>query len=78
MDTDKKASEETGLTIHKKTDGRLYVNVNDKDTAVRVQPCFPWSYPRSYISLRDDDDNEIAMVDDMQSLDGSSGNDSPG
>ena len=37
--------------------------------AIRVRPCFPWSYPKSYISLRDDDDNEVAFIKDLKVVD---------
>ena len=54
------------------TDGRLYVRISGKDVAVHVKPCLPWSHPQGYISLRDDDDNEIALIEDLKMLDDNS------
>ena len=64
--------ESLDLTIHQKPDGRIYITINGKDVAIRVRPCFPWSYPKSYISLQDDDDNEVALIKDLKVLDHSS------
>ena len=38
-------------------------------TPVRVRPCFPWSDPSRHFSLRDDDDNEVALVANPATLD---------
>ena len=40
--------------------------------AERVQACFPWTRPQKYISLRDDQGNEIALINDLDYLDASS------
>jgi len=35
---------------------------------VRLRQCFPWSEPGRHLSLRDDDDEEVALVDDPATL----------
>jgi hypothetical protein len=45
-------------------DGRLLVLIGDKSLPVRLRQCFPWSDPRCYLSLRDDKDREVALIDD--------------
>lgn len=53
-------------------DGRLVVLVNDEPVPVRLRQCFPWSEPRLHLSLRNDEDREIAIVDDPAELDAES------
>ena len=53
-------------------DGRLIVLVNDEPVPVRLRQCFPWSEPRLHLSLRNDEDREVAIVDDPEDLDGES------
>ena len=61
------------LKMHRKEkDGRLYVSIRGNDIAVHVKPCLPWSHPQGYISLRDDEDNEIALIEDLKMLDDNS------
>jgi hypothetical protein len=40
-----------------------------KRTRVRAVPCFPWSDPMKHISLRDDEDKEIAFVSNLDEID---------
>jgi hypothetical protein len=35
---------------------------------VRLRQCFPWSEPGLHLSLRDDEDREVAIVDDPAEL----------
>ena len=53
-------------------DGRLVVLVNDEPVSVRLRQCFPWSEPRLHLSLRNDEDREVAIVDDPVALDAES------
>ena len=55
---------ETGLKLRTTADGRLLVVTEHGAVAVRVRQCFPWSEPHRHISLRDDADREIALVED--------------
>ena len=45
-------------------DGRLVVELRGEPVAVRVRQCFPWSEPRRHLSLRDDEEREVALVED--------------
>ena len=56
------------LKIEKRTDGLLQTEHNGKNIVVRTQTCYPWSNPRQYISLRDEDDNEVAMIENLTDL----------
>jgi len=49
-------------------DGRLVVLVDGEPVPVRLRQCFPWSEPRLHLSLRDDQDREVAIVDDPTEL----------
>lgn len=60
------------LRIEKGAGGQIIVRQNGSAVAVRVFSCFPWSYPNRFISLRDKDENEIALIDDLHQLDDSS------
>ena len=53
-------------------DGRLVVLVHDEPVPVRLRQCFPWSEPRLHLSLRNDEDREVAIVDDPAELDADS------
>ena len=46
------------------SDGRLHVHLDGRCVAVRLRQCFPWSEPGLHLSLRDDEDREVAIVDD--------------
>jgi hypothetical protein len=50
------------------TDGRLHVVVDGRCVPVRLRQCFPWSEPGLHLSLRDDEDREVAIVDDPELL----------
>ena len=59
----------TGLALRNNNDGRLVALVNGVPVAVRLRQCFPWSEPDRHLSLRDAEDNEIALVRDPTDLD---------
>ena len=50
-------------------DGRLRVEHQGQVTPVVVRRCFPWSEPARYVSLRDDENVEVALIDDPARLD---------
>jgi hypothetical protein len=63
------ATEETSpaaspLTLRMGADGRLLAELDDEVVSVRLRQCFPWSEPHRHLSLRDDDEREVAFVDD--------------
>ena len=58
------------LTLERGQDGRLWARVGETEArAVRVRRCFPWSEPTRFLSLFDDDDAEVALVQDPGELD---------
>lgn len=60
---------ETGeLVLRSAADGRLLAVVEGEPVAVRLRQCFPWSEPRRHLSLRDDDEREVALVEDPDRL----------
>ena len=60
---------ETELRLRNAADGRLHVLIEGRCVPVKLRQCFPWSEPSLHISLRDDEDQEIAIVDDPADLD---------
>src|SRR5690606_37418979 len=66
------APRDGGLRLESAGDGRLYVLVAGRRALVTVRQCFPWSEPRRYLSLRDADEREVALVDDPDALDAES------
>jgi hypothetical protein len=59
-------------TLRIAVDGRLVVLVDGEPVPVRLRQCFPWSEPGLHLSLRDDEDREVAIVDDPAQLDAES------
>ena len=60
-----------GLRLWRGPDGRLWGRSDAEPTprAVRVCRLFPWSEPDEYVSLRDADDEELALVPGPSHLD---------
>ena len=61
-----------GVTLRNHGDGRLMAIRGETSIAVKLRQCFPWSEPTRHLSLRDSDDQEVALVDDPSSLDAES------
>jgi hypothetical protein len=57
------------VTLERRADGRLWASRGEEEQAVTVRRCFPWSEPARYVSLRDPDDEEFALVADLADLD---------
>ncbi len=59
------------LRIERRPDGSLWAGREPEHPArpVVVRRCFPWSEPGRFVSLRDDEHNEIALVKDPAELD---------
>ncbi len=60
------------LTLERRADGRLWAVRGDAARAVWVRRCFPWSDPERFLSLRDDAEEEFALVRDPAELDAES------
>ena len=59
----------TGLLLEQRHDGQLWAHRGGHSKPVIVVRCFPWSDSASYISLRDEDEEEFALVEDPRELD---------
>ena len=59
----------TELSLTRGVDGRLWLRMGDVERAVRVHRCFPWSEPGRFLSLRDTENRELAMVANLNELD---------
>ena len=62
------------LKIEWRADGKLWASQNGRESVVLINQCFPWSEPLRYFSLRDDDENEVALIAEPGDLDNSSRN----
>jgi len=60
------------LSVEHRPDGRLWAIRAGEARPVVVRRCFPWSEPGRYLSLRDEDDREFALVRDPAELDAAS------
>lgn len=62
--------------LQRRHDGRLILVIKKEDESqsipVTLRPCFPWSEPRRFLSLRDDENNERALILDLDELDAES------
>ena len=58
----------TALKLERRVDSQLWASRLDEQKTVWVSRCFPWSEPGRYISLRDADDEEFALVRDPSEL----------
>ncbi len=61
-------AEHESLSLETAPDGRLLAVVKGARVPVRPRQCFPWSQSHRYLSLRDDEDREVAFVDDPAML----------
>ena len=50
--------------VERSDDGRLFVVMNGEWKLVRLRQCFPWTEPHRFLSLRDDEDHELAYITD--------------
>jgi hypothetical protein len=57
------------LCLTRRADGRLWAERRGDARPVSVRRCFPWSEPARYVSLRDDEEEEFALVADLADLD---------
>ena len=56
------------ITLERGADGQLWAASNGQSSAVSVHRCFPWSEPGQYLSLRDTDNEEFALVRSLDAL----------
>jgi hypothetical protein len=60
------------LRLERRADGQLWASIGGTHTKVTVLRCFPWSEPTRFVSLRDRDEEEVALIRDASDLDSSS------
>src|SRR3712207_5133543 len=66
--TSRESGTKTDLTLRPSPDGRLLARIGGKWITVRLRQCFPWSEPGRHVSLRDDEDEEVVLVEDPAAL----------
>jgi hypothetical protein len=59
----------SGPALRRGAGGRLTMLVEGTPRSVKVRQCFPWSEPHRHFSLRNDDDDELALIEDPGDLD---------
>jgi hypothetical protein len=57
------------LILERRSDGRLWAVARGSERVVHVRRCFPWTEPARFVSLRDDEGDEVAFVADVAELD---------
>lgn len=58
---------ERNLRLQRRADGQLWASLDGSEQAVRVHRCFPWSEPGRFLSLRNNENEEFALVRDSMS-----------
>jgi len=66
------AEEARALGLERTAAGQLIATSEGRRVPVRVYRCFPWSEPTRFVSLRDAEENEVALVSDPSQLDAGS------
>lgn len=62
----------TDVRIYYKENRQLYLQKNEDEYEIQVKKCFPWTHPLEYLSLRDVEDNEVFLVENLTQLDADS------
>jgi Domain of unknown function (DUF1854) len=57
-----------GSTELRMQNGLLVAILDGEVVAVRLRQCFPWSEPHRHLSLRDEDDEEVALIEEPAML----------
>ncbi|UCD23523.1 MAG: DUF1854 domain-containing protein [Gemmatimonadota bacterium] len=60
------------IILERRQDGQLWAIKRGEARPVSVRRCFPWSEPGDYVSLRDGDEGEFALINDPAELDDAS------
>jgi hypothetical protein len=63
------------VRVRRNSRGELEVHLDGREAPlanVKVARCFPWSLQSQYISIRDKDGKEVALLEDLQQLDAQS------
>lgn len=54
--------------LYLKENNQLYLKLDEKEVEVEVKRCFPRSYSEKFLSLRNKDDEEMLLIEDMSKL----------
>ena len=57
------------IKIIRGEDSRIRIIRGSREVPVNIYCCFPWSAPGDFISLRDDDEEEVAFVSHLADID---------
>lgn len=57
------------LRVTRTEDGRYLAAWGDQRCIVRIGTCFPWTCPGAFVSLRNEDDKEVALIPDLAAVD---------
>lgn len=57
------------VRLERREDGALWVTSEEREVQVTVRRCFPWSEPTRHLSLRNQDDEEVLLVERLDRLD---------
>jgi hypothetical protein len=69
---EKPEGEEAELRLERRGDGQLWAVLGPRVTPVKVRRCFPWTAPARFVSLRDAEEEEVALVRDLDELEADS------
>jgi hypothetical protein len=72
LEAEKSESDELELRLARGIDGQLLARTGGRSRPVWVRRCFPWTAPARFVSLRDADEEEVALVRDLSDLDADS------
>jgi len=57
------------LRLERRVDGQLWATKGAREEPVTILCCFPWTDPGRFLSLRDREEEEFALVPDIGALD---------
>ncbi len=63
------------LSVERNASGQIVVKLAGRDEPIvdaKIARCFPWSLPEAYVSIRDGDGKEVALLETLDSLDDAS------
>lgn len=68
----KSISTDTTISLYRDAWDQLMLEQEGKHSHVTLKPCFPWTSPDSFLSLRDKESIELALIEDLDALDADS------
>ena len=63
------AADSDSVVLERRRDGQLWASQRGEARPVFVRRCFPWSEPTDYVSLRDAEEKEFALIRELGDLD---------